>query len=100
MTGDLPTAPPKPVTGEEWSAAAGEVNGVVEHAALAAQMDPRWDRLSNAWTDFRLVLRQRAIVAGSGGFSEKVAAQETIDRLNLPEVNRTIIQECRKAQVG
>ncbi|MER6778445.1 MULTISPECIES: hypothetical protein [unclassified Streptomyces] len=96
----LPTAPPKPVTGEEWSAAAGEVDGVVQHAALAAQRDARWGRLSNAWTDFQLVLRQRAIVAGSGSFSEKVAAQEAIDRLNLPEVNRTIVQECRKAQAG
>lgn len=91
-------APTETATAETVNEMADSMDPWVGRVALAARKDARWDRMSNAWTDLQSAIRQAAIARDGGAAAE--SASNEVRRLNVPELQRTITQECRKAEAG
>lgn len=89
-----------PWSASEWAETADGYDATADRAARAARADARWNRLSNAITDFQAMTEQMAIVENTTlPQSDRDAAQVQLDQLDLNAMTRTIDQECRKAQV-
>ena len=89
-----------PSTAEELGNAASGSQSVADEAALAARLDSRWDRLSNALTDAQEFLELAAIFENESlPQAERDAARANADQLDAPNMLRTFEQECRKATV-
>jgi hypothetical protein len=89
-----------PQTSEELTGYARGIGPVADEAALAARLDPRWDRLSNALSDVQEMFR-RASTSEDAALSQEQrdTARAQVDQLDPAGLVRTIQQECRKAMV-
>ncbi|MEU3264435.1 hypothetical protein [Streptomyces bacillaris] len=86
-------------TSSEWADTADDYNDVADRAARAAREDRRWDKLSNAVTDFQAAMEQMAKVEDDSlPQADRDTARAEIDRLDVQAIHRVISQECRKAQ--
>ncbi|MCB5168021.1 hypothetical protein LG634_24740 [Streptomyces bambusae] len=103
----------KDITETDWASLAKAIDPQVEAAALAARKAPRWDRLSNAWTDLQIVTDELAALVsdGSGRTSStgsgnwwntdtRVTTMPPSIAVRLSDLTRIMNQECRKAQAG
>ncbi|MFJ5788209.1 hypothetical protein [Streptomyces hydrogenans] len=79
---------------------AEDAGPIADEAALAARLDPRWDRLSNALSDVQEVFSHWSTVEDTTLSQEqRDAARVQADQLNAVDLVRAIDQECRKAMV-
>lgn len=84
---------------DEWAEDAADYDEIADQVARAAREDRRWDRLSNALTDFQAVMEQMVTVTDESlPQVDRDAAQAQIDRLDVQEIGRIVNQECRKIQ--
>ena len=84
---------------DKWAKAADASNDVANQAARAARGDRRWDKLSNAVTDFQRLIELAARARDESlPQADRDDAQAQIDQTGPQEVVRSIRQECRKAQ--
>nr|WTB35283.1 hypothetical protein OG781_42670 [Streptomyces sp. NBC_00830] len=94
------------VVGENATAAdlviaASHMDPAVEHAALAAQKDSRWDKLSNGVTDLQELTNRRGLAADvSVDAATHEGAVDKVSRLSAAAPDRVVAQECRKANAG
>lgn len=83
----------------KWAEAAAGINDTANQAAKAARADQRWDKLSNAVTDFQALTELTAKVKDETlPQYDRDTAQAQVDRLGPHEVIRVLDQECRKVQ--
>ncbi|MFI8296819.1 hypothetical protein ACIGCZ_12805 [Streptomyces nigra] len=83
----------------KWTEVADDFNEEANRAARAAREDRRWDKLSNAVTDFQALAELTAKAKDETlPQYDRDDAQAQIDRLGPQEVVRVLDQECRKAQ--
>ncbi|WP_282703291.1 hypothetical protein [Streptomyces sp. CC219B] len=83
----------------KWAEVADDFNEEANRAARAAREDRRWDKLSNAVTDFQALTELTAKAKDETlPQTDRDDAQAQIDRLGPQEVVRVLDQECRKAQ--
>ncbi|WP_351234609.1 hypothetical protein [Streptomyces sp. NPDC002133] len=81
--------------------AASHMEPAVEHAALAAQKDSRWDTLSNGVTGLQALTKQRGLAADvSVDYATHATAVEEVSRLSATAPDLAVSQECRKANAG
>ncbi|MFM9641530.1 hypothetical protein [Streptomyces turgidiscabies] len=84
---------------DEWAEDAADYDEIADQVARAAREDRRWDRLSNAVTDFQGAIEQMVTVADESlPQADRDAAQAAIDRLDVQQIGRVVNQECRKIQ--
>ncbi|WP_405860127.1 hypothetical protein OG407_20885 [Streptomyces sp. NBC_01515] len=84
---------------EDWTKLAVDLNKTANQVARAARDDGRWNRLSNAVTDFQAGAEQLAIVHDETlPQADRDAAQAKVDRVGPQRVVQVLDQECRKAQ--
>ncbi|MET7720702.1 hypothetical protein [Streptomyces mirabilis] len=96
---DSASADGSTLTADDWAKKADAYNGIANRLAHAAGQDRRWDRLSNAVTDYQAASVQAAIAADEGkSFQERTAAAQEVASYDVPSIIRTTAQECRKAQ--
>lgn len=85
----------------DWAESAAHYDKITDLGASAAQADPRWDRLSNALTDWSAVVENLATAADENESDEaREAARTEILELDGGAIKRAVDQECRKAQAS
>lgn len=88
-------------TSDDWAETAEQYDDIANRVASAARDDARWNRLSNALTDWQADTEQMAILTDESlPQAERDAAQAEVDRLDAQALYRVVSQECRKAQAG
>ncbi|MFC8464778.1 hypothetical protein [Streptomyces sp. NPDC057250] len=92
------TSDPSTWDAVKWAELAESTDERADQAARAAREDPRWDRLSNAVTDFHKLTELRGTIENPEvPLADRNAAQAQYDAMNSPGVVRSLEQECRKA---
>ncbi|CAG7626086.1 hypothetical protein SBRY_20226 [Actinacidiphila bryophytorum] len=86
-------------TSDDWADTADQYDDIANRVASAARDDGRWNRLSNALTDWQAAMEKMVVVQDETlPQAERDAAQAEIDQLGVQSTYQVVSQECRKAQ--
>lgn len=86
-------------TSDDWVNTADQYDDIANRVASAARDDGRWNRLSNALTDWQAATEKMVVVQDETlPQADRDAAQAEVDQLDVQSIYRVVSQECRKAQ--